>query len=583
MVISRKRTLFTRISQLLIIMICVIFLFSLALFTSIKNSYDVQLNKTFREAIGIAVTYLEYELDKISEMTLYLSTDDTLQSTIKSDTPALDDYGRGQFRDMFRDIMFKQAYGDFYISFIELDLLSGDVVQVGRSVGSFESEYNPSLKIHPGYDQGRDFYFVGESGSLVNVRNIRDVSSLDFYTMGTMLTYIDVKLLIQKYQRQIPYHSDLSFIIVKDEKLLIQEDLSRDIFLSLPNLQEGYSFYNDEGQSYFITVVSGENEGWTFIGYTSVNDIRDLNRTLWTVMILLHLILAVILILAGRVYVRHFTSPLELLSRDLRAFEENVFSIELRPLPYGNVTEEIEALYRDVELALVKIQDQVYKDYVKQMSLQKAQLQMLRSQINPHFLYNTLDSISWMAKSSGEPDLSRMTVALGRLLRRSLNERRERITLKEEMNLLDDYLSIQKVRFQEKLNWFCEIEPEPESVLMLPFLLQPLVENAIKYGIEEGEGNLSISLRIIAGEKGMIRIIVCDSGGGYPRILLDNYKEKGMEKLISDNMLGVGLKNIYERLQLYYQGKGNLVISNRPEGGACSMVEFPLNWEKDGL
>lgn len=564
-------------------MICVIFLFSLALFTSIKNSYDVQLYKTFREAIGIAITYLEYELDKISEMTLYLSTDDTLQNTIRSDTPASDDYEKVQFRDMIRDIMFKQAYGDFFISFIELDLLSGEVIKVGRSVGSFESEYNPTLKIHPGYDQGRDFYFVGESGSLVNVRNIRDVSSLDFFTMGTMLTYIDVKLLIQKYQRQIPYHSDLSFIIVKDGKLLIQEELSRKIVQSLPNLEDGFSFYRDGDQSYFITVVTGADKGWTFIGYTSVNDIRDLNKTLWTVMILLHFILAVILILVGRVYVRHFTSPLELLSRDLRAFEENVFSIELRPLPYENVTEEIEALYRDVELALMKIQDQVYKDYVKQMSLQKAQLQMLRSQINPHFLYNTLDSISWMAKSSGEPDLSRMTVALGRLLRRSLNERRERISLKEELILLDDYLAIQKVRFQEKLNWSCEIEPEPESVLMLPFLLQPLVENAIKYGIEEGEGNLSVSLRIVHGDNRMIRIIVCDSGGGFPRVLLDCYKERGMEKLITDDMLGVGLKNIYERIQLYYQGKGNLVISNRPEGGACSMVEFPFPWEKDRL
>ncbi|MBN2628022.1 MAG: histidine kinase [Spirochaetales bacterium] len=583
MVISKKRTLFTRISQLLIIMICVIFLFSLALFTSIKNSYDVQLYKTFREAIGIAITYLEYELDKISEMTLYLSTDDTLQNTIRSDTPASDDYEKVQFRDMIRDIMFKQAYGDFFISFIELDLLSGEVIKVGRSVGSFESEYNPTLKIHPGYDQGRDFYFVGESGSLVNVRNIRDVSSLDFFTMGTMLTYIDVKLLIQKYQRQSPYHSDLSFIIVKDGKLLIQEELSRKIVQSLPNLEDGFSFYRDGDQSYFITVVTGADKGWTFIGYTSVNDIRDLNKTLWTVMILLHFILAVILILVGRVYVRHFTSPLELLSRDLRAFEENVFSIELRPLPYENVTEEIEALYRDVELALMKIQDQVYKDYVKQMSLQKAQLQMLRSQINPHFLYNTLDSISWMAKSSGEPDLSRMTVALGRLLRRSLNERRERISLKEELILLDDYLAIQKVRFQEKLNWSCEIEPEPESVLMLPFLLQPLVENAIKYGIEEGEGNLSVSLRIVHGDNRMIRIIVCDSGGGFPRVLLDCYKERGMEKLITDDMLGVGLKNIYERIQLYYQGKGNLVISNRPEGGACSMVEFPFPWEKDRL
>ena len=83
------------------------------------------------------------------------------------------------------------------------------------------------------------------------------------------------------------------------------------------------------------------------------------------------ILLAVILILSGRVYIRHFTKPLEQLSRDLRAFENNVFDISLTPPPTDRMTEEISDLYRDVELALEKIQDQVYKDYVKQMSLQR--------------------------------------------------------------------------------------------------------------------------------------------------------------------------------------------------------------------
>ncbi len=583
MVIFRKRTLFVRISQLLILMVGAIFLFSLALFTSVKNSYDVQFYRAFRETIGIAVTYLEYELDKISEMTLYLSTDGRLQSAINSDFPASDDYEKVHVRDIIKNILFKQAYGDFFISQIELDLLNGELIQVGRSVGSLSSDYNPDLKTHAGYAEGRDYYFVGEDGSLINVRNIRDISTLDFFSMGTMLTYLDVKLLIEKYQRRIPYTSDLNFIIVKDGELLIQDDLSRRIFSSLKDLDEGFSFYEDDSGYYFITTVTGKEEGWTFIGYTSLNQIRRLNKTLWTALILLHILLAIILILSGRVYIRHFTKPLEQLSRDLRAFENNVFDISLTPPPTDRMTEEISDLYRDVELALEKIQDQVYKDYVKQMSLQRTQLQMLRSQINPHFLYNTLDSISWMAKGLKEQNIARMAVALGRLLRRPLNERRERISLREELDLLEDYLAIQKIRFQEKLNWDCRVEPDPEEIFILPFMLQPLVENAIKYGIEEGAGKISIHLNISLKDDGIVEIVVCDSGRGFSAGLLDLYSRYGMEGLFSRNHLGLGLRNIYDRIRLYYKGKGILRIRNKENGGACCILEIPLSWEKETL
>ena len=568
---------------MLVLIICVIFLFSLAIFQTLKRSFDVQFYRTFRNTIGIAVAYLEYELDKISEMTLYLSTDDRLQTAIKDDIPSSDRYERVHVRDAIKNILFNQAYGDFYISQIELFLLNGEVIQVGRSVGSLVSEYSPSLKEVSGYKEGKDYYFVGNDKSLVNVRNIRDVSTLDFPSLGTMMTYIDVALLIDKYRRQIPYASDMNFLLVKDGELLVRDEFSQKIFQSLPSLEDGFSFYEDGSGYYFVTVVSGKKPGWSFIGYTSIHEVKQLNRTLWTVMILTHALLAVVVFFSGRIYVRHFTKPLEMLSRQLRAFEQNVFNISLdRPLE-RHMTEETTDLYRDVELALQKIKDQVYTDYVKQMSLQKTQLQMLRSQINPHFLYNTLDSISWMAKGCGEQDIARMVVALGRLLRHSLSERRERISLREELSLLDDFLSIQKIRFQEKLHWNCDVEPGAEEVLMLPFILQPLVENAIKYGIEEGDGSLSIEMKIRRKEEETIEITVCDSGRGFPDELLDYYRKNGMENLITHNMLGVGLSNIYERIQLYYKGKGRLMIQNKATKGACSILEFPLLREKSGL
>ena len=572
----RKRTLFTRISQMLVLIICVIFLFSLAIFQTLKHSFDVQFYRTFRNTIGIAMAYLEYELDKISEMTLYLATDDRLQTAIKEDIPSSDRYERVHVRDAIKNILFNQAYGDFYLSQIELYLLNGEIIQVGRSVGSLDSEYSPDLKEKAGYKEGKDYYLVGKSKSLVDVRNIRDISTLDFPSLGMMLTYIDIDHLIDKYRRQIPYASDMNFLLVKDGELLVRDVFSQKIFQSLDSLDDGFSFYEDESGYYFVTVVSGKKPGWSFIGYTSIREVKQLNRTLWTVMILTHALLAMVVFFSGRIYVRHFTRPLEMLSHQLLAFEQNVFNISLDRPSERHMTEETNDLYRDVELAIKKIQDQVYTDYVKQMSLQTTQLQMLRSQINPHFLYNTLDSISWMAKGCGEQDIARMVVALGRLLRHSLSERRERITLREELSLLDDFLSIQKIRFQEKFHWNCDVEPGAEEVLMLPFILQPLVENAIKYGIEEGNGSLSIELKIRCKDEETIEITVCDSGRGFPEELMCFYRKKGMGNLISRDMLGVGLSNIYERIQLYYKGKGRLIIRNRETKGACSILEFPL-------
>lgn len=496
---------------MLILMVFSMLILSVFLFSAMRSAYHAMYYDKFKETMTIAASYIEYELDKISETALYLSTDEILQSYLRIMRDSEDDYERSLTRDRIEDLLFNQAFNEPYLALIELNLLKGEQIAVGREKGSFPSMYDQGLEQTEKYREGRDAYYRTPRGFLVSVRQMRDITSLDFFALGTMLVYVDVNRLIDKFKRQIPYYSELHLTVLIDGDFLTRRDSGR-LPEDLDLTGEGYDVIGRGEDRLFVALIDGKREGWRYLGYTSLASLARLNRRIWLLIFLSHGLVSLGLIFGGRHYVKRFTSPLELLSRELHAFELNQFDIALPPPPSPRKSsQEIIDLYKDVDLALNKIRSQVYEDYLKQMALQKTRLRMLRSQINPHFLYNTLDSISWLAKGAGDRELAAMVLSLGRLLRHSLSEKRERIPLRDELAILEDYLAIQKIRFQDLIRYEARIDEACLDRPVLPFLLQPLIENSIKYGPEErGE---PLELRLTAwDEGGALTIRLCDGG-----------------------------------------------------------------------
>jgi two-component system, LytTR family, sensor kinase len=195
-------------------------------------------------------------------------------------------------------------------------------------------------------------------------------------------------------------------------------------------------------------------------------------------------------------------------------------------------------------------------------SLSRANLEALRMQLNPHFLFNTLNTVSVLALKGEKQRVSRMVSRLSDLLRLSLENDRQTLSLKEELEFLERYLEIEQVRFKDRLSVSIDVDPAAYEAEVPSLILQPIVENAVKYGFSQtiGPGEIAIECHVIEGN---LEINVMDTGPGLPEI-----------RTQSDST-GVGLANTRARLQQLYGGDYVLELSNRPHGGAQVHVRFP--------
>ncbi|MEN8375957.1 MAG: sensor histidine kinase [Gemmatimonadota bacterium] len=197
-------------------------------------------------------------------------------------------------------------------------------------------------------------------------------------------------------------------------------------------------------------------------------------------------------------------------------------------------------------------------------SLTEARLDALRAQLNPHFLFNTLNAISTMSLRGGDPAVSEALGRLGGLLRASLDDASEReIPLRRELELLDDYLAIQEARFPDRLTVERSVDADAAAALVPPFLLQPLVENAVKHGVEARPGGGRVGVRAFRAN-GRLEIEVTDEGPG-----------PAAERSTEGH--GIGLSATRERMRQLYGDDQALELTGRPGGGMAVRVSLPFS------
>ncbi len=252
--------------------------------------------------------------------------------------------------------------------------------------------------------------------------------------------------------------------------------------------------------------------------------------------------------------------------------------------------QEIDRLFtrfKDMAEQLDNLIHKVYEAKIKEQSLiaesRQAQMQALQMQINPHFIYNTLDSINWMALMAGNEDVSKMILALGQLFRSSMNTSGIYVKVDSAIENVRLYMYLQQVRFEEGLEYQIQVEEELKDAMILKNLIQPLVENSIKHGIEPWniKGSVHISIKK-AGD--MVSVAVQDNGHGISQEKLDHlreqWKEIDKEEEESKNGKGsVGLRNIMRRLWLCYGSRASFIISSSKETGTCTLINFPLEYQ----
>jgi two-component system sensor histidine kinase YesM len=198
---------------------------------------------------------------------------------------------------------------------------------------------------------------------------------------------------------------------------------------------------------------------------------------------------------------------------------------------------------------------------------------MLISQINPHFLFNTLEAIRMEASYGGNQEIANVVKLLGRLMRRSLNSSAEKISLDEELDIVRSYLDIQKFRYRERINYKIMFSDHLKNIKIIPFIVQPIVENAIIHGLEQkaGHGFIHINASVVSG---VLAIQVDDDGMGMDEEslkVLQNQIERGEEQESSH----IGLINIQQRIRLTYGEAYGLQITSRSGSGTTVIIQLP--------
>lgn len=198
--------------------------------------------------------------------------------------------------------------------------------------------------------------------------------------------------------------------------------------------------------------------------------------------------------------------------------------------------------------------------------------------MNPHFLYNVLDSINWRARMAGLTDVSEIVGALARYLRESLNRSRKQITLREELELVDCYITIQKYRFEDRLQYTCDVPEALMGVEIPKLVIQPLVENAVKYAVETSiEDICEIVVRADVRD-GLLVIDVMNTGSEMEEDLLLHLRSGKTQA----HGFGIGLMNIDERMRLTFGPERGLVIFNADGYAVCRLtLPYPMTRKEE--
>lgn len=243
---------------------------------------------------------------------------------------------------------------------------------------------------------------------------------------------------------------------------------------------------------------------------------------------------------------------------------------------FNKMSRNIRGMVKSLE-DKVKIEKKLREDEVKlvemDMSLKEAQFLSLQSQISPHFLFNTLNTISRTSMFEKAPNTVKLIESLSNILRYTLNRQNRIVALADEIDILNEYMHIQKIRYGDRLAFKMICGVDLSSVSIPIFTLQPLVENAIKYGIEPNEKGGVITL-IIKRKENMVCLEISDTGPGIPEdtieeILSDN------DRIFSDKSTGIGISNVKRRLNIAFQGKGAFDIQSIPGEGTTIILRIP--------
>ncbi len=358
-------------------------------------------------------------------------------------------------------------------------------------------------------------------------------------------------------------------IVYHPQQQLLYAGLKSEDTEALAALEDGD--YADDTVIYCLASVEGSD--WRAVGVSYVDELvnRNVND-----MIRLSCLLAVVVLgaalLTSWLLFRFLGRPLRGLASAMESFESDADHFAYKPV---GGTREVQELSDSFEHMVLRIQELMTTVREEEINLRKTELKALQAQINPHFLYNTLDSIAWMCEQGRNADAVRMVHALARLFRISISRGHELIPIAKEIEHAESYLQIQMYRYKNQFTYDFDVDPDCLSYYCNKITLQPIIENSINHGLDlmVDEGRIDVLVRQDGDD---IVFSVRDNGVGMSEEQIEAIMQHG-----PTDRTGIGIKNVNDRLKIYFGKSYGLHITSEPDIGTCVEIRMPKIKEGD--
>lgn len=421
------------------------------------------------------------------------------------------------------------------------------------------------------------FYENGEKKEYFHIaKRIFDLDNLEKGSIATIIVSIDANVLNQicKMSESIDTEHGINFIIDEDQRVVAYPDMdfsgiekSSDLSIKEFVATSGYMNKKETDVSSYEDPVTG----WTFYNVYDRNymlkDVTNAQR-IYVSVGLLALLAAVVAIF---ILSRQITASVNQVVEGIQVIQKGNLDVKIK-IQYhdeiGDIAENFNVMTERVRGLIQEVKEVTDRQ-------KNSEIRALEAQINPHFLYNTLDSINWMAIESEQYEISKMIRNLGIILRYSVNKSNSIVTIEMVGDWLEKYITLQQMRFEGKFDFQVHIDSKVQKKRIHKLLLQPFIENAILHGLKEkeGYGRLCVDISLSEDEK-KLNIIVEDNGKGMSEEEKRHYNN--IEEAVIDDGGSIGLHNVFSRIRMYYGEEASWNITSFPEMGTVITLKLPV-------
>jgi len=546
----------------------------------IFHEYEKSLYQSTIKNMNMLVKRIEIELGAIENLSDSIVTNADIQTALQKNGPNIrqkdvsSDYNRlaQSFYETLSNKLTSEKNVNSISVFVEKEWYR---VNVDHTILNYNEALAERAEEVLQKTNGESVWYIDQypTKRLYNVRKIKELYLSTFETLGILVIEYDIDATIQELISENGRQESAYYVNIYNSSGLLFSNMKDSKAGQWKDGQE-YDIVSVKNDKYFASSLGDSNYGWQYVFYIPFNSVFGHVQILK----MLFIILAIAIIVASAVFCNKLVSTItvhfDYLLRRMKSVKDGNLQIADLDI-YLKREDEIGQICSNFELMVEELNSLIQDNYVKQMLIKENQLKVLKSQINPHFLFNTLHVINWKAKESCQQTISQITEALGKLLRYTLQDNNDPVSLKEELTILVNYITIQKFRYQERLQVKIII-PESLYVQQVPKLaLQNVVENSIKYALENMLSPCKIRIWTEEQEH-TYRIFVQDNGPGIDESIAEHYFDRvGRHGSQNGHQggLGIGLANINSRIKLMFSEQYGITLHNTGKG---TMVEFFL-------